>query len=396
MKRALLVTVLFSAGVVAVAMIFWVVIDRRAGAGWRETFEEFKRRTAPAYASFAPAAVDSATDAAPLYDDWIIDRQPRDAAFDAMRQRKPAEVTATEWSAAERFVDSQREVIERLIKAADLRSCRRPLAYDQGWNMLLPHTAASIVRADLLLWDVRLRLRSGESDGVWPRLRAISALGASMTDEPSMVCQLTRIVILNKALDGAEEAMALGPPPRGWDDRFDVAAMNRAIARAFAAEFTLVAGTQDAFLAGRPTSTELDHIGRFTRLKSRPRHYETSSRLLLLLAHALDVMAMNDLAKLERLPQIQEMIVKDPGPGSFLVVDLLRPWRNQRRLEARLLLAREAVSPSAVTPLDPLFRRPIERIAVGNGVVLRVAATPIELHAMWHIDAVIEWRMMQK
>ena len=390
------VALLFTAGVFAVALIFWVVIDRRAAAGWRETLGEFRQKTAPSYAAFAPPAVDAADDAAPLYDDSTLDPQPRDAAFDAMRGRKPADVTETEWSAAERFVASQRDVIERLLRAADRRSCRRPLAYDQGWGMLLPHTAACIVRADLLAWDVRLRLRRGEAAGIWPRIRAISALGMSMNDEPSMICQLTRIAVLNKALDVAEEAMALGPPPRGWDDRFDVAAMNRATARAFAAEFALVAETQDAFLAGRPTGTELDHIAGFTRLKSRPRLYETSSRLLLLLAHALDVIAMTDLAKLERLPQIQEMILKEPGPGSFLVVDLLRPWRNQRRMEARLMLGREAVSPSPVTPLDPLFKRPIERVASGNGAILRVAATPLELHAMWSIDAAVEWRMVQR
>ena len=319
-----------------------------------------------------------------------------------------------EWQECEALVHQFSDRLDLLVQAASAGPARYPLQYQNGWDMLMPHLRQILPAGNLQSWDLRCRLKRGETAGLWERMDARLALAETLAHERVLVSQYARLRLWESSLNNLDDLLRSVAPPEAvrtaLEGRMNPDSLRNDLMAACQYELAISYIAVDRAVRSEKAGIGLEHLPKgFERWTFMPRLHRDAADCLDRLVRISAALELPLDRRIPALEAIQKESHRDPSPLSFLITDYAKAWRRYALVAANLALGAEAMrirarvpdlksAPASVEglPRDPLFNRPIEYERTGIGFVLRVRAESEELQGIWEIPGPLEWRCITR
>jgi hypothetical protein len=105
------------------------------------------------------------------------------------------------------FLAHNAKAVALLLQAAELPSCRYPVALTNGYSTLVPHLMSIKTCATLLRREAVSQTARGHTDDATTAILAGFRLGRSLDDEPLLISKLVQISSLGQAFDGLQQSL---------------------------------------------------------------------------------------------------------------------------------------------------------------------------------------------
>lgn len=108
-------------------------------------------------------------------------------------------------------LEANKGALELLHEAAAMEDCRYPLDFTEGIDLLMPHFRELRRGARLLALEALHEAHEGRAEKAVESVAAGLALGRSLSREPALVSQLTRVPCNSTAVHSLERALSIMP-----------------------------------------------------------------------------------------------------------------------------------------------------------------------------------------
>lgn len=106
-----------------------------------------------------------------------------------------------------RWLDENEEAFSLLSRAAVRPGCQFERDYSQGYSMLMPEVTKAIRMAKMLQLRAQRAAEQGKEDVAQGSMRHIFALADSVKEEPILVSQLVRLIVVGTALESVDRCV---------------------------------------------------------------------------------------------------------------------------------------------------------------------------------------------
>jgi hypothetical protein len=106
------------------------------------------------------------------------------------------------------LLSKNRETIEELHKAAELKQSRYPIDMTRGFATLLPHLVNLKRMGQLLGWEAVQQSADGNKAATLKAIQSAFAVAASLDEEPILISSMVRMVILQETLRVMERVVS--------------------------------------------------------------------------------------------------------------------------------------------------------------------------------------------
>jgi hypothetical protein len=152
----------------------------------------------------APPSPPPGEDAAPYFTAalslYVKPPEDPDVEWEAEPPDKIAEMTPEQRSKLKTWIVANQESFDMIARARKRPRCRFEHDFTQGYSMLLPEVSNIIALSRILRVRAVLLSLDGDSAGAQDSLRSILALGESVREEPVLVEQLIRFIVVRLAM----------------------------------------------------------------------------------------------------------------------------------------------------------------------------------------------------